>query len=232
MTARRDPDRLIHDFLMEGRTELVDPVYAAVRATIEQKRQRVIIGPWRMPTLNKLVSIGLSAAAVVAIVVIGSQVLRPAASSSVGGTPSAEPTAIPSSPPIGGTVDYQLDGARATTEVNAVADGASVSGTAVTTSGRGTHTVRLECAARDGDAWAFGGTIEQTTVSGERAGGWSAVFVKDGPPQRILIWLSDDKSEGSDCDGWLASIDFAIIDPEAFVPVESGALVPPPDLAS
>ena len=49
MNERRDPDRLVHDFLMEGQTELADQVYDAVRATIEQKPQRVVIGPWRMP---------------------------------------------------------------------------------------------------------------------------------------------------------------------------------------
>ena len=32
MTARRDPDRLIHAFLMEGQTELADQVFDAVRA--------------------------------------------------------------------------------------------------------------------------------------------------------------------------------------------------------
>ncbi len=132
---------------------------------------------------------------------------------------------------FGGSVNYQVDGAPATTEVDAVASGASVSGTAVSELGAGTHTVQLECASRDGDTWALGGTTEQTTVPGETAGDWSAVIVKDGSPQQIGIWLSDDKSEGIDCDGWLAAIDFATITPENFRPVESGALVPPPDSA-
>jgi hypothetical protein len=125
-------------------------------------------------------------------------------------------------------VNYQSDGATATTDVDAVADGASVSGTAVSKLGSGTHTVRLECAARDGDTWALGGTTEQTTVPGEKAGVWSAVIVKDGSPQQIGIWLSDDKSEGMDCDGWLGAIAFSTIDLENFIPVESGELVPPP----
>jgi hypothetical protein len=228
MNARRDPDRLIHAFLMEGRTELPDQVYDAVRARIEQTKQRVVIGPWRFPNMSKFVPIGLGAAAVVAALVIGAQLLGPAAPGGVGAAPSAEPTAIPSPTPIGGTVEYLLDGAPATTEVDAVADGASVSGTAVTTFRNGTHTVRLECAAWDGDTWALGGTTEQTTVSGEPAGAWSAVIVKDDSLQRIAIWLSDDKLEGSDCDGWLASIDLADIGLEHSQPVESGALVPPP----
>ena len=35
MNARRDPDRLIHAFLMEGATELADEVYVTVRDHIE-----------------------------------------------------------------------------------------------------------------------------------------------------------------------------------------------------
>lgn len=148
----------------------------------------------------------------------------PAPVATLGATPSPNGA-------IGGTVDYVLDGSSTTTDVDAVADGASVSGTAVTTFGNGTHTVRLECAARDGDTWAFGGTTEQTTVPGESAGYWSAIVVKDGPPQQIGIWLSDDKLEGIDCIGWLTGIDLADIGAENYVPVESGALVPPPDIA-
>ncbi len=231
MNAQRDPDRLINAFLMEGQTELADQVYDAVRATIEDTHQRAVIGPWRTPNMNKLVPIGLGVAAVVAILVVGTQLLGAPAPGGVGGAPSAEPAATPSPTQFGGMVRYQLDGAPATTQANVVADGASVSGTAVTTLNGGTHTVRLECAARDGDTWALGGTIEQTTVPGERADAWSAVIVKDGSPQQIGIWLSDDKSEGIDCDGWLAEIDFSTIDLENFHPVASGALVPPADLA-
>ena len=80
--------------------------------------------------------------------------------------------------------------APATTEVDAVADGASVSGTAVTAFRGGTHTVRLGCAARYGGTWVLGGTIEKSTVPGESAGAWSAVTVKDGSPQQIAVWLS------------------------------------------
>jgi hypothetical protein len=146
------------------------------------------------------------------------------ASASLGATPSP-------SGAFGGIVQYQVDGAAATTEVDLVADGATVSGTALTRFREGTHTVRLGCAAQNGDTWALGGTTEQTTVPGERAGDWSAVIVKNGQPQQIGIWLSDDPSKASDCQAWLATTDFANIGLENFNPVESGALVPPPGLA-
>lgn len=227
MTARRDPDRMIRAFLMDGQTELADPVFDAVRSTIEQRQQRVVIGPWRMPLMNKFVSIGLGAAAVVALLVIGIQLLGPAASSGVGG-PGATPSPTPSPTPVGGTVQYHMDGDAATTEVKAVTDGALVSGTAVTTRGTDTHTVQLECAAVDGDAWILAGTIEKTTFAGEVAGGWSAVIVKDGTPQQVGIWFSEDKVAGVDCGGWVATIDTATIPAQMFQPVESGALMPPP----
>jgi hypothetical protein len=230
MTAQRDPDRLIHAILMEGSEQLQDQIYDAVRAEIERKRQRAVFGPWRMPDMNKLVPIGLGAAAVVVALVIGAQLL-PRAPGGVGGAPSAVPTAPPSPTPVGGTVEYVSDEGPSTTNVDATAVGTSVSGTAVSTSAMASHTVALECAVRDGDTWAFGGTTAKTTVPGERAGEWSAVFVRDGTPQLIAIWLSDAKVEGVDCDGWLGGQDMAGVDDSNFTPVKSGALVPPPDLA-
>lgn len=243
MTASRDPDRLIRAFLDEGEVQLHDQVYDAVRAEIETKRQRAFIGPWSTYTMNKIVTVGLGAAAVVVIgLLLGAQLLGDP--SNVGGpgnptpTPQAsatsESTPVASAPP-GGSVQYQSDGRLTTTQVDLDADGAGLSGTAVTTSSRGTHTVRLECFARDVDTWALGGTSEETTIPGERAGDWSAVIVREGVPQRIAIWLSEEKVDGSDCDGFLALMDLADIDPddqEIFLPVESGTLVPPPDPAS
>ena len=75
MTASRDPNDLLHRFLLEGEEQLGDRVYDAVRAEIEQKRQRVMFGPWRFPEMNKFLVFGLGAAAVVAAVLIGAQLL-------------------------------------------------------------------------------------------------------------------------------------------------------------
>lgn len=91
MTAPRDLDRQITAFLQEGPAELPDASFDAVRDRIEGTRQRVYVGPWRVPTMNKFVSIGLGAAAVVAVLVIASQFIAPP-TSNVGG-----PTASPSS---------------------------------------------------------------------------------------------------------------------------------------
>jgi hypothetical protein len=96
MNASRDPDAMIRAFIREGEEQLNDQVYDAVRASIEQKRQRALIGPWRTPTMNKFVTIGLGAAAVVVLLFVGVQLLG----SGGGGfgtapSPSTEPTATP-----------------------------------------------------------------------------------------------------------------------------------------
>ena len=99
MTAPRDPDRLIHDFVLEGADQLQDQVYDAVRAEIDQKRQRVVIGPWRVPDMNKLVPIGLGATAVVVALVVGTRLLAAPAPGGVGAAPSVQPSPSPSPTP-------------------------------------------------------------------------------------------------------------------------------------
>ena len=99
MTTPRDPDRLIHAFVREGAEQLDDQVYDVVRADIEQKRQRVVIGPWRVPTVSKLLPIGLGAAAVIAVLLVGSRFIG-SPSSNVGGPASQPPaSAAPSEAP-------------------------------------------------------------------------------------------------------------------------------------
>ena len=93
MTASRDPDHLISAFLREGEEQLHDRVFDAVRAEIEQKRQRAVFGPWRTPIMNRIVGLGLAAAAVVAAVLVGSQLLG-SPSGGVGG-PGDESTPTP-----------------------------------------------------------------------------------------------------------------------------------------
>jgi hypothetical protein len=94
MTASRDPDRLIHAFLHEGLDELPDPVYDEVRDRIELTRQRAFIGPWRTSDMNRYLKIGLAAAAVLVVAVVGYNLLPGSPAS--GGEPSASPSVSPS----------------------------------------------------------------------------------------------------------------------------------------
>ena len=89
MTAPHDLDRELAAFLTDGPTELPDPSFDAVRDRMETTRQRVVLGPWRVPDMSKFVPYVLGAAAVVVALVVGIQFLRPAAPS--------EPAAVPTS---------------------------------------------------------------------------------------------------------------------------------------
>ena len=73
MTEHHDLDRQLNAFLLDGPTSLPDSSFDAVRDRTEQTRQRVVLGPWRVPTLNKLVPIGLGAAALVVALLLGSR---------------------------------------------------------------------------------------------------------------------------------------------------------------
>ena len=112
MTARRDPDRLIHDFLMEGGTELADPVYDAVRSAIDRKRQRAVLGPWRMPIMSKFLPLGVGLAAVAVVAILGIQTLRPVGPGPGTGptpTPTVRPTPTPTPTPVASPLGtYQL----------------------------------------------------------------------------------------------------------------------------
>jgi hypothetical protein len=96
MTANNDVDRQLNDFLLDGPTELPYQSFDAVRDRTEQTGQRVVIGPWRLPEMNKILTIGLGAAAVVVAVFIGAQVF--ASPGGVGG-PGDEPTPTPDATP-------------------------------------------------------------------------------------------------------------------------------------
>ena len=106
MTAHHDLDEQLTSFLRDGPDELPYQSFDAVRGRTEQTGQRVVIGPWRLPEMNKIVTIGLGAAAVVVALYVGAQLYG----SSTGGfcsqttatpqpTASAEPTASPEPSP-------------------------------------------------------------------------------------------------------------------------------------
>ena len=90
MTTSRDPDRLIEAFFEEGVDELPDRAFQFVRSRTEQTRQRVVLGPWRAPDMNRLLMLGGAAAAVLIVAIVaGLWLQRP------GGNVGSGPTASP-----------------------------------------------------------------------------------------------------------------------------------------
>jgi hypothetical protein len=96
-TSDRNVDRVIRSWLHEGRHEDISRVAGAVLDLLDTTPQRR--SRWwparRIPFMNKPVSLGLGAAAVVAALVIGAQVLGPPAPGGVGAVPSASPSITP-----------------------------------------------------------------------------------------------------------------------------------------
>jgi hypothetical protein len=91
MTTDHDLDRQLDAFLQAGPSDLPDASFDAVRDLIDHTGQRAAIGPWRIAdAMNKFVSLGLGAAAVVVALIIGTQLLGPIVGG-VGGAPSPEP---------------------------------------------------------------------------------------------------------------------------------------------
>ena len=97
MTAHHDLDRELTAFLDGGPDELPYQSFDAVRDRTEQTRQRVFIGPWRTPTMNRFVTFGLGAVAVVAVVFAGAQLFGRSNNSPGAGnpTPTEQATATP-----------------------------------------------------------------------------------------------------------------------------------------
>lgn len=136
MTPSRDPDRLIHAALLEGEDQLRDQVFDAVRAAIEHKRQRVYVGPWRTPIMNRFVTIGLGAVAVVVGVFVGAQLLgSPNGGTGTGATPTPTvestptptleptPSPTPAGLPVGTTHDIAYVGGPISINVTIPAPG-------------------------------------------------------------------------------------------------------------
>lgn len=239
MRSENESTRIVRSWLEDGSTALPDRVLDVVLAELPSvPQQRRLWSPRRNTRMSQFVKLAAGAAAVIAVVVVGVSVLP--RDSSVGtptSLPSASPSTLPSasasaSPPgaFGGTVGYKTeDGAPATTVVDGVFDGATVSGTAVSTGPGGVHTVRLACASQDEDGWVLGGMVEETTIPGESEGGYSAVIVADGSPQGIAIWLSAGPDDFSDCEAMVASVGIGDLG-GLLRPVETGELTFPPDL--
>jgi hypothetical protein len=206
MTASRDPDSLIRAFLREGDEELQDQVYDAVRAEIEHKRQRTFIGPWRTPTMNKIVAIGLGAAAAVVALFVGAQLFgTPSGGLGSDPTPTAtpEPTPQPTATtrPTGtgtlasGSFTAPLGEFGEAFDIEAVRTGDDVSGTLEVSNpagGEGAYSVDVQCARTTDDGFLFiGGEVTESTYEQFiEDGAYVVIALAPGTPVRML-WAVD-----------------------------------------
>lgn len=181
MSERRDLERLLQSFLAEGPLELPDPSYDEVRDRMEHKRQRAFIGPWRTPDVNRYLKLGLAAAAVVLIAVVGYNLLP---GLGVGG-PSATPSPSPVLLARGNFVEHDWG----QVEFVATREGSRVTGTMTIAArdGWGPIAVDLQCTRETDDGLVLiGGYI----TAGDQvwpAGTPGLVAIKRGSPDRANV---------------------------------------------
>jgi hypothetical protein len=104
-TSDRDVDRVIRSWLQEDRHEDASRIASAVLDLVEATPRRR--ARWwsarRTPLMNKIVTIGLAAAAILVVIVVGTQVLATPQPGSVGDAPSAAPSARATQTPVAST---------------------------------------------------------------------------------------------------------------------------------
>jgi len=91
MSRLHDPDARILAFLDEGRTELSDHAYDAVRARIDRTHQRIVIGPVAAPRIPSIATVAIGAAAALIVGAIGLAIIG---ERSPGGTGSGSTSAL------------------------------------------------------------------------------------------------------------------------------------------
>ncbi len=98
MTTSRDLKSVLEHYLVDGPTELPDRSYDEVRTSIDTIKQRVVLGPWRFPSMPTFVRIGAVGVVVFTLSVAGFALAPRQAGT--GGEASPSPSASPRPIPV------------------------------------------------------------------------------------------------------------------------------------
>jgi hypothetical protein len=136
------------------------------------------------------------------------------------GPTSIQPTLGPGRAVAEGTVKVEL-GRPLTVTLSAKEAGDQVSGTAEIISDEGgeAFSIDLECAVERNDVLILGGRVSESTMKGLKVGTGSAVLLKQGEPDRMLLWFADSPPAG-DCDAFARDTDEALANENRFQPVQ------------
>ena len=135
------------------------------------------------------------------------------------GPTSIEPTLGPRTV-AEGTVKVVL-GRALTVRLSAEEAGGQVSGTAEIISDKGgdAFAIDLECATERNDVLILGGRVSESNMQEPKVGTGSAVLLKPGEPDRMLMWFADAPPAG-DCDAFARDTDEALANDNRFQPVQ------------
>ena len=110
--------------------------------------------------------------------------------------------------PVSGQVTFPLGDQSATVNADASAIGSRLAGTATVAIASDRFTIGLECSRMfDDTTWILGGDIIQSTSEGQAVGTRSAVIIRDGSPQQVILWFEDPASPaGAGCAAFVNAI--------------------------
>jgi hypothetical protein len=117
-----------------------------------------------------------------------------------------------------GTAKAEL-GRPLTVKLSAKEAGDQVSGTAEIISDEGgeAFSIKLECAPKRNEVLILGGSVSKSNLQDVKVGTSSAVLLKQGEPDRMLLYFGDP----GDCDAFARDIpDEVLADENAFQPVQ------------
>jgi hypothetical protein len=120
-----------------------------------------------------------------------------------------------------GTAKADL-GRPLTVKLSAKEAGDQVSGTAeiISDEGGDAFSIQLECAPERNDVLILGGSVSESNMQEPKVGTGSAVLLKQGEPDSMLVWFADSPPAG-DCDAFARDIpDEVLTDENAFQPVQ------------
>ena len=134
---------------------------------------------------------------------------------------------LPPTPPandVSGQLTFSLGDAPVSVEVDASADGSALSGTAAVRFDTDQFTIELECSRQfDDTTWILGGTTTESTTDNSPVGTRSALLVRDGAPQEMILWF-EDAPPADDCAGFVNSLQEDAIVNAGFGPVTEGEI--------
>jgi hypothetical protein len=137
------------------------------------------------------------------------------------GPTSIQPTLGPGRTVAEGTVKVEL-GRPLTVILSAEEAGDQVSGTAEIISDEGgeAFSIELECAPERNDVLILGGRVSESNMKEPKVGTRVAVLLKQGEPDRMLLWFEGPRPAG-DCDAFARDIpDEVFANENRFQPVE------------
>ena len=226
MRTDHDLERAVRLWVAQGSDQLPEPALDAALDRVEMTKQRH--AGWLARRINLMngnaLKLGLAAAAIIAVAVLGLRFLP----GTVGGPPDSTPTPVPTAETLAsGSFAANLGEAGEAFDIEATRTGEDVSGTFDSSGAAGTYSVDLQCTRTTEDGLLLiAGEVSESTNETVSPGVYVAIMFAPGTPVRTLLGFdvlpSDEVPSPADsCPAYLETL---VSDPEFLASVDVGAV--------